>query len=192
MKVDITSLFVNSFIQGATATAAWATSIGQRKSTGCRIEVEKDGVQDVINGMIYKSMTERSRLDISKVSENREVILVAKFDKVFINGEAQNDMSYVLLLCREQTKSHAGRLLVSYPPYVKFDGVAVNKNTMNRIGEVLGCSQIGCWFVSQIDVKNQDEIHIKAHVVDSEKSKVYTCSSRERSEQWQKIVENDK
>lgn len=192
MKVDITSLFVNSYIQGATATAAWATAVGQRKSTGCKIEVAKEGVQDVINGMVYKSVSERSRLDISKVSENREVILVSKFDKVYINGAFHDGLSFILLLCREQTKSHYGRLLVSYPPYVKYDGVQVNKNTMNKIGEALGCTSIGCWFVSEIAIKNQDEIHIKAHVVDKDKCVVYTCSSRQRSLAWQQIVENDK
>lgn len=192
MKVDITSLFVNSYIQNATATAAWATSIGQKKSDNCKIDVRKNGVQDILNGMIYKSLTDRSLLDISKASDNRDIILVSKFDKVYINNLYQEDLSYILLLCREMSKSHFGRLLVSYPPYVLYSNKKVNKITMDRIGQVLGCTPIGCWFVSEISVQNQDELHFKAHIVNKDKSAVYSGSSSERSKVWQGIVEKDK
>lgn len=191
MKVDITSLFVNSYIQGATATASWGTSIGQKKTTECRIEVGKDGVQDVVNGMVYKCVSQRSLFDLSRMSENREALLVSKFDKIYINGQYQEGLSFVLLLCREQTQSHFGRLMISYPPYVSYNGIKVNKFTMDRIGEVLGCAPIGCWFVSEINVENQDEIHIRAHSVDKQKPAVYNVTSRERSVIWMKIVEKD-
>ena len=38
MRIDITSMFFNSKIEGKTATAAWGTSIGQNKSRGCRVD----------------------------------------------------------------------------------------------------------------------------------------------------------
>ena len=38
MKVDITSMFFNSKIEGKTATPAWGTSIGQNESRDCRID----------------------------------------------------------------------------------------------------------------------------------------------------------
>ena len=45
MRIDITSMFFNSKIEGKTATAAWGTSIGQNKSRGCRVD---DYKQDVV------------------------------------------------------------------------------------------------------------------------------------------------
>lgn len=191
MKVDITSLFLNSVIQGATATPAWGTSIGQRKSNNCRIEADKEGVTDLLIGMLYKSISSRSLLDISKCSSNRDVLLVSKFDKIFVNGIKLNDASFILMYVRESSKSHNGRLIISYPTYAKYDGVAVNKDTMNKIGTAIGCSEIGCWFVSEINIKNQDELHFKAHVVNPNKTMVYTGTSAERSQHWQQIVNND-
>ena len=51
MKVDVTSMFFNSSIEGKTATAAWGTSIGQNASKSCRIETGKEGVVDFVVGM---------------------------------------------------------------------------------------------------------------------------------------------
>lgn len=86
MTIDITSFFFNSSIEGATATAAWGTSVGQNQSKECRIEDEKPGVLELLTGMLYKSISDRSRLDISAGSSNREVLMFSQFDKVFING----------------------------------------------------------------------------------------------------------
>ena len=74
MTIDITSFFFNSSIEGATATAAWGTSVGQNQSKECRIEDEKPGVLELLTGMLYKSISDRSRLDISAGSSNREVV----------------------------------------------------------------------------------------------------------------------
>ena len=46
MKIDITSMFFNSRIEGQTATPAWGTSIGQNKSRDCRIDDFKQEVVD--------------------------------------------------------------------------------------------------------------------------------------------------
>ena len=63
MKVDVTSMFFNSSIEGKTATAAWGTSIGQNASKSCKIETEKDGIVDFVIGMTYKSTTNFETLD---------------------------------------------------------------------------------------------------------------------------------
>ena len=55
MKIDITSMFFNSRIEGQTATPAWGTSIGQNKSRACRIDDFKSEVVDMVIGMTYKS-----------------------------------------------------------------------------------------------------------------------------------------
>ena len=86
MTIDITSFFFNSSIAEATATSAWGTSIGQSKSKNCRIEDEKPGVLEILTGMLYKSVADKSRVDLSAGSQSREILLCALFDKVFINN----------------------------------------------------------------------------------------------------------
>lgn len=188
MTIDITSFFFNSSIAGATATAAWGTSIGQNHSKACRIEDAKPGVKEMLTGMLYKSIPDRSRLDISSGSSNREVLLFSKFDKVFVNGILLEDQSFVMLLMRENTESHAGRLIISYPPYVQIDEVAVNDMAIKEMASALGCTEDGCWFVHDISVINQDELHFSAIVVNPDHPMVYSGRSRDRSRAWADMV----
>lgn len=188
MTIDITSFFFNSSIAGATATAAWGTSIGQNQSKACRIEDAKPGVREMLTGMLYKSIPDRSRLDISAGSPNRDVLLFSKFDKVFVNGILLEDQSFVMLLVRENTESHSGRLIVSYPPYAQIDEVAVNDMAIKEMASALGCSEDGCWFVHDISVINQDELHFSAIVVNPDHPMVYRGRSRDRSRAWADMV----
>lgn len=188
MTIDITSFFFNSSIEGATATAAWGTSIGQNQSKACRIEDAKPGVQEMLIGMLYKSISDKSRLDISAGSSNREVLLFSRFDKVYVNDILLEDRSFVVLLVRENTESHAGRLIISYPPYAQIDEVAVNDMAIKEMASALGCTENGCWFVYDISVVNQDELHFSAIVVNPDHPMVYKGRSRDRSRAWADMV----
>lgn len=190
MTIDITSFFFNSSIEGATATAAWGTSIGQNQSKACRIEDEKPGVVDLLTGMLYRSISDLSRIDISAGSSKREVLLCALFDKVFVNKKLIDGISFTILLVRENTESHAGRLLISYPPYARVDGKATNSDAIKAMAEQLGCTEKGCWFVHDISVKNQDELHFSAVVVDPSKPKIYHGKSKDRSKEWARLVDD--
>ena len=188
MTIDITSFFFNSSIEGATATAAWGTSIGQNQSKACRIEDAKPGVQEMLTGMLYKSISDKSRLDISAGSSNREVLLFSRFDKVYVNDILLEDQSFVVLLVRENTESHAGRLIISYPPYAQIDEVAVNDMAIKEMASALGCTENGCWFVYDISVVNQDELHFSAIVVNPDHPMVYKGRSRDRIRAWADMV----
>lgn len=85
MKIDITSMFFNSRIEGQTATPAWGTSIGQNKSRDCRIDDFKQEVVDMVIGMTYKSISDFDNLDISKGSSGRDVITCSVFNDIYIN-----------------------------------------------------------------------------------------------------------
>lgn len=189
MTIDITSFFFNSSIEGATATSAWGTSIGQSKSKECRIEDEKPGVLELLTGMLYKSVADKSRVDLSAGSPNREVLLCSLFDKVYINNQLLEGHSFVLIMVRERSKSHDGRLLISYPPYAKVDGNPINQSAIDAMATNIGCTSDGCWFVHDISIRNQDELHFSSIVVDKDKPKVYTGTSKQRSEEWNNLVE---
>lgn len=190
MKIDITSFFVNSSIAGGTATAAWATSIGQRSKNNCRIEDDIDGIDDLLKGMIYKSKN-RNCFDISKGSSNREILLISKFDKVFINEELIDGASFAMMIVRELSESHYGRLLLSYPKYITYLNDPINENTIKDISKALGCKENGCWFISEISIVNQDQLYLKGHVVDKNKHVTYSGNSAERSKIWHEIAEKD-
>ena len=187
MKVDVTSMFFNSSIEGKTATAAWGTSIGQNASKSCRIETGKEGVVDFVVGMTYKSTTNFESLDISKGSSNRELLMLSSFDKVYINGNKLEDAKYHVILVKELSESHYGRLIISYAPYITFEGHS-NEETIELMRNVLGCSPEGCWFVYDISIKNQDELHFSVVVVNPEHPMIYQGTSRERSLEWNAMI----
>ena len=190
MKVDVTSMFFNSSIEGKTATAAWGTSIGQNASKSCRIETGKEGVVDFVVGMTYKSTTNFESLDISKGSSNRELLMLSSFDKVYINGNKLEDAKYHVILVKELSDSHYGRLIISYAPYITFEGHS-NEEAIELMQNVLGCSPEGCWFVYDISIKNQDELHFAAVVVNPEHPMIYQGTSRERSLEWNAMIGQD-
>jgi len=188
MKVDITSMFFNSQIEGQTATPAWGTSIGQSASRECRIDTWKQGVYELLAGMIYKIKTDTDNLDISKGSSNRELLLFSHFDNVFLNGKRLDDAKYTLILVKELSKSHFGRLIISYAPYIKYSGIE-NSTAIELMRESLGCTKQACWFVYDISIINQDELHFEAIVVDSESPKIYKGKSQDRSKKWNELIE---
>ena len=185
MKVDITSMFFNSKIEGKTATPAWRTSIGQNKSKECRIETEVLGVTDMIVGMTYKMRTDLQNLNMTDVSG--DLMLCAVFDKIFVNGTRINGVSYTLLLLRETSESHEGRLQICYAPKITFNGHS-NSTTIDKMRETLGCSVNGCWFVYEIAIKNQDELHFYAVVVDKNQPALYAGTSQDRSRLWRSLL----
>lgn len=187
MKVDITSMFFNSSIDGQTATPAWRTSLGQSKTKNCRIETDVPGVIDVVIGMTYKSVSDISKLEMSGISGS--LLMCSVFDKVYVNSIYLSGASYVLLLLRETSQSHEGRMQLCYSKHINYDGKK-NAETIEQIREAIGCGEQGCWFVYDISIQNQDELHFSAKVVDSEKPKKYDAetSSRERSQEWKDMV----
>lgn len=191
MNIDITSFFFNSTIEGATATCAWGTSIGQSKSKECRIETDALGVNDFLTGLVYKSKSDTENFDLSKGSKNREYLIRSIFDKVFVNGTKVKDKSFIVLLARENTASHSGRLIISYPPYASYksDDVYVsNEATITEMFKVLECNDSGCWFSYDISVINQDELHFSCVVVNKDQNMVYRGKSYERSAEWASLI----
>ena len=192
MKIDITSMFFNSKIEGQTATPAWGTSIGQNKSRDCRIDDFKQEVIDMVVGMTYKSVADLDNLDVSKGSSDRDIITCSVFENVYINNRKIEDTQYVLLLVREHSKSHDGRLLVSYAPYIKYNGIA-NQSCIDLMQQMLGCSSEGCWFVYDISIKNQSDLYFNAVVVNATAPMVYSnnIKSKIRSEEWKGLIPID-
>lgn len=188
MRVDITSMFFNSTIEGQTATAAWATSIA-KQSKPCLV-YENQECANIINGMLFCSKSDKENLSIKGMSSTRELIMFSIFDKVKANGK-RIDGSFILLLVREHSASHDGRILLSYPMYAQYqdDNIFVsNEETKNKIANSIGCSNEGCWFVYDISIENQDTLCFEAKVVDPNNSKVYKVSSKERSKEWKELI----
>ena len=145
----------------------------------------------MVIGMTYKSVSDLGKLDISGGSAERDVVICSVFDNVFINNIKIEDTQFTLLLVREHSKSHEGRLLISYAPYIKYNGMD-NRLCIDKMQSKLGCTAEGCWFVYDITIKNQSDLYFQAVVVNPQSPMVYSAiTSRNRSEEWKAMIPAD-
>lgn len=192
MRTDVTSMFFNSPIEGKTATPAWGTSIGQSKQRQCRIDDFKPEIINMLVGMTYKCVSDLSKLNASKGSQKREILICSLFTDIFINNIKVEDSQFALLLVREHSESHDGRLIISYAPYIEYNGIS-NQYCIDKMRKSLNCKSDGCWFVYDISIKEQSELHFKAVVVDADKPRIYdrTKTSQMRSAEWNALIPSE-
>lgn len=187
MRIDITSFFFNTTIPDATATAAWGTAVCfQDKEKAYKIKDNDLGLVDLMIGMNYKVCSDIENLDISKMKTS-ELLFFSIFDKVYING-IKIENNFILLFLKEQSQTHKGRLRISYPSYASYDNNRIsNQKAISEFEKVLNVNG-GSWFVYDISVINQDELHFSAIVVNATKPMTYK-TSKERGEIWKNLID---
>ena len=196
MKIDITSLCFGFKIEkeNDSGTAAWATSIGQAPKGICYIDTNRDGLDEIIYGMMYKSHSDFENLKVRDVEGldkkeeprgDRERMMFSVFEDVYVNNK-KVDGIYTLSYEREDSISHKNRLHICYAKYLTYRGHS-NKKTLKEMAKVLGCNDDACWFVTDISIKNQKELHFTAIVVNPAKSMIY-ADSKVRKLAWESLV----
>lgn len=188
MRIDITSFFFNTTIEDGTATAAWGIAAGQSKLNRYKINTETNGLVDFIVGMNYKVYSDVENLDITKMSKKRELLYFSIFDKIFVNGIKVENYSFIILFVKEHSDTHDGRLIISYPNYASYNNQLTSKKvsnneTISKIAEILKCTN-GSWFVYDLTILNQEELHFSAIVVDNENPIVYPNSKSRKDDNF--------
>ena len=192
MRIDITSLCFGFKISkdNDSGTPAWATSIAQAPKGICKIQEEREGLNNILYGMMFKAHSDFDNLKVRNVigldsSEephgDRERMMFSVFEDVYVNGIKVNGI-YTLTYEKEDTPSHKNRKHICYAKYLTYKGHS-NKSTLQEMAKALGCSENACWFVYDISIKEQSELHFSAVVVNAEKSMVYE-SSKVRKQLW--------
>ena len=196
MKIDITSLCFGFKIEkdNDSGTAAWATSIGQAPKDICYIDTNREGLDEIVYGMMYKSHSDFENLKVRNVigldkreepRGDRERMMFSVFEDVYVNG-MKVDGIYTLTYEREDTPSHKNRLHICYAKYLTYDGHS-NKDTLKEMAKKLGCSEDACWFVTDITIRDQKSLHFTAIVVNPEHSMTY-LNSKERKRAWEELI----
>lgn len=196
MKIDITSLCFGFKIKkdNDSGTAAWATSIGQAPKDICYIDTNRDGLDEIVYGMMYKSHSDFNNLKVRDVvgldkkeepRSDRERMMFSVFEDVYVNNKKVNGI-YTLTYEREDSQSHKNRLHICYAKYLTYNGHS-NKETLIEMAKVLGCNTDACWFVSDLSIKNQKELHFTAIVVNPKGSMTYD-DSKSRKKEWEALI----
>lgn len=197
MRIDITSLCFGFKIEkeNDSGTPAWATSIGQAPKGICYVDTEREGLNELVYGMMYKSHSDFENLKVHNIvglekkeepRSDRERMMFSVFEDVYVNGKRVNGI-YTLSYERENSDKHKNRLHICYAKYLTYKEHS-NKETLLEMAKVLGCNENACWFVTDINVINQSQLHFSAIVVDPNCSMTY-ANSKIRKQAWNNLID---
>ena len=116
--------------------------------------------------------------------------LAAVFDKVYING-IRIGYPFIMVMIKELSASHSGRRSIKYSEKITYnnEGQRLSNLEFFRVArETLGLTWESCWFIYEVNVKNLDELHFKAVIVNKDYNESYHDSA-ERKEIWQELID---
>ena len=170
MILNLGSLAFNADIQTGGGTPAWGTELGQGE--GYKFFFED--MSDFFTGMVYKSISdiENVTCPLGKGGNQRadyEFVIASIFDKVFVNGRRVKDARFLLLIVKKiHGEHHVGRRTIKYNPRMTYCNELINEDCYKKMVSTLGFPEDAAWFVHEILIKNQDELHFTAYVLGQE------------------------
>lgn len=191
MIINLSSISFNTDISSSGGTPSWGTEMGQ----GEGYKFSFDNCEEFITALVY------NRVDESKVycplgkggnrGSDYEFVMASLFKKVFVNGKRVNDSSFLLLIVKKIVgNNHVGRRTLKYNPSMTFEGVNYNEPCFENMTKVLGLNSNSAWFVHEINVKNQDELHFTAYIINAEQGETYKDSNDRKNRYLECINQN--
>ena len=184
MKLDFASLAFGYKVLAGGNTPNWATSLGQSKKRNYRINDDDPSLNEILKGMTYCSVPVTSvstRLgkpvrEVSGQEEGNPIVSAAVFSNVYINETPIYNSKFILLITRDTSPSHSGRLRFKYGPSNKYTtkgGIFSNEDFFDKVKKQLGLGDDACFFVSEINVVNQSNLVLKTFVVNKDHTVEY-------------------
>lgn len=198
MRIDFASLAFGYKVKIGGGTPNWATSLGQGKDYKINNDPEID---ELLKGLVYSSVSlakVTSKIGkggrvVSGNAEESPIIVASLFQKVYINESLISDGTYVVLVTRDTSQSHEGRLRFKYGPsntYSSDEGAYSNENFWKRAKKQLNLADESCFFVYDISVKNQNELVLSTIVVNKDNEVEYADSTALHTA-WDCLIDED-
>lgn len=189
MRIDLSSMMFNMPLKVGGGTSSWGTSLGQ----GTDHKLDFAGSESIIVGMVYSKTKKDDEIYCplgkgGNKQDDYEYVLSAKFDKIYVNKVLIPDASFVLLIVKQlvaNATQHIGRRTLKYSPKITFNKKTINQDCIDKIIDYVGLNNDSAWFVSDIDIVNQDELHFTIKIVDKDNKKEFEDSSERK-----KFIEN--
>lgn len=199
MKLDFKSLAFGYSLENGVSTPAWETALGQ--GAGYKLK-DLDTIDELVKGMVYKAVAPKSvsfkkgrgGAVVSGDSDNAALVIAAVFDKVFINEHQIHGGKFIMVIIKDDSEHHRGRLKLKYGldnTYTNSEGVIIkNRDFQNAVSEQLGLAADACWFVYDISVENQDMLRLRTIIVNKNGPMTYSNSEALHSV-WDVLIDTD-
>lgn len=197
MKLDLTSFAFGFAINGSNGNPNWATALGQ----GYLHKInQSDSINEILKGLIYCSVPlDRVQTKIGKggkvykgTDPESGIVTGSVFNKVYVNGNLVPDCKVIIVLTKDTTPSHEGRLRLKYSPHNAIlneqgDVALLNADQIEKIRAALNLTPNACWFVYEIEVVGQDALYLSAGIADSSANVSYASTS-DLHDKWNDII----
>ena len=183
MILNLCSLAFNLNVDGGGATPAWGTEMGQGE--GYKFAFED--MDDFFTGMVYNAVpdVEEVTCPLGKGGNQRgdyDFVIASIFKKVFVNGVKVDGARFLALIVKKiNGDHHVGRRTLKYNPRMTYRQEYINQDCYDKIAVTLGITSDAGWFVHEIIVNNQDEIHFTVIVIDENKPKNYPSNNERKA-----------
>ncbi len=197
MRLDFSTLAFGYKIKAGGGTPNWATSLGQGKDYKI---IENAGIDELLRGMVYTAVPlskvtvriGKGGKVVSANEDNSPIIVASLFRKVYVNDTLIIGGNFVILITRDTSKSHKGRLRFKYGPSNSFndnDTYYSNEGFWKKVKNQLSLNDDSCFFVYDISVKNQEELILSTIVVDENGRREY-LDSKDQHTIWNELINN--
>lgn len=172
MKIDIGSCEFNISYETGGSTPVFETSIGRQDES----KLIYPGCRDLIVAMLHKAVdVNKVRYAFGKDGNNGDgnrINIASVFENVFVNESKVKDGKFLVFIAEQlsgDTLKHIGRKTLKYPKNCEYDSKNINADCFNKMTKTLGINGDAAWFITEINVKNQDELHFTALIIDKDK-----------------------
>ena len=193
MILDIGSFMFNMNPQSG-GTPSWGTDMGQGE--GYKFNFED--FQNLITSLTYTCVDDMANVSLefgkggSRTSDYN-IILAGLYKKVYVNNQHIDNAEFMLLIAKQINNPngfHIGRKTLKYSPNIVYQDRKPNENCINLIKSKFGLNDNSAWFINELYVENQDELHMKMYIADSEKPMEFT-DANERKEFVKNMIGED-
>ena len=184
MKLNLGSLSFNADISGGGGTPAWGTELGQGE--GYRFSFEN--MTDFFTSMVYCAVPDLEKVTCplgkgGKQRSDYDFVIASLYNKIFVNGVRVKDAQFILLVVKKLVGAyHVGRRTIKYNPRMTYRGVEINGDCYTKMAKTLGIADSAAWFVDEINVLEQDELHFTAYIMDGNHSLTFVDSEKRKQE----------
>ena len=121
MRIDFATLAFGYKVLAGGGTPNWATALGQGK--GYKINNDA-GIHNLLISMVYSAVSPamvstkigKGGKVVTGSEKDSPIINATVFEKVYVNDKFIPNGKLILLVTRDTSKSHAGRLRLKYGP----------------------------------------------------------------------------
>ena len=179
MRIKNTAFVNNITVQGS-SNCDWGTDIGQSKKHTFTLE----GFPEFINAMAYYKIEDVEEIKVILGKGNRtprpistyagsQLVLASCFEKVFLNGKYLDGQKFIVYIIKETNEYnskglinvHKNRCTLKFSNSLLYRDESVNQKCINAITKAFGLSTNGSWAILEMNIENEDELHLRGFAI---------------------------